>query len=67
MGRNLKRSKDGFTDIYKREMGLFRPRNVARRFSASEVSILFSLLLILEFPSYHNFTELLLLRNNRFG
>ncbi|ESR37906.1 transducin/WD40 repeat-like superfamily protein [Citrus sinensis] len=37
MGTNLKRSKDGFTDIYKREMGLFRPRSVARRFSASEV------------------------------
>lgn len=47
MGTNLKRSKDGFTDIYKREMGLFRPRNAARRFSASEVSILFSLFVIL--------------------
>lgn len=37
MEMSLKGSRDGFTDIYRREMGFSRPRSVARRFSASEV------------------------------
>ncbi|KAH7560969.1 hypothetical protein ACOSP7_016501 [Xanthoceras sorbifolium] len=39
MDWSYKGAKDGFTEIYRREMGLSRPRNVARRFSASQVLV----------------------------
>ena len=32
--------RDGFAEIYNRELGLSQPRNFSRRFSASEVKIL---------------------------
>ncbi|KAK0603559.1 hypothetical protein LWI29_006266 [Acer saccharum] len=39
MDWSYKGAKDGFTEIYRREMGFSRPRNVARRFSASQVLV----------------------------
>ncbi|TXG73931.1 hypothetical protein EZV62_002510 [Acer yangbiense] len=39
MDWSYKGAKDGFTEIYRREMGFSRPRNVARRFSASQILV----------------------------